>query len=548
MQGVILKREKESGSYAGLILGDDGVRYPFTSHSWRVDDMEPEVGMRVEFEVRDSDEREISVSDVHLIHQAETVEENAAEPAPVSTPAPPAETFPAEPASYGIPSGRPREGTGASRYVGSPASYESSGPGQVNQSQRSNSRDMPTTLMLALAIIPAILLILTFLPITPWYGFEYRAGEFTTEYDSLWDSFFEHRNSRYNEWEGPFGAYFLAIVGAIALAIAMFMYRQSNENSPYAREEDKSYDDRLDLFLSVSIYICALTVISALFAWYFIRPGDLLFSIDYSLGPLLFVLAIASMVGYLVTLAAIETTRRRFRHISLSTFVSFKGRIGRPTFALITAPVHIQNLISILATLYVIGPNLPSPLDGYLLAPYGILMEAAAQHAPAILSWIFPSSGLSFMLQIAILYVWFAACAKRFHDLEKSGWWALVSLIPVVGPIWIFVELGLKGGAAGDNTYGPPQEQAGTDAKPVVVSGRAANLNQGVRPTKTCPYCAELIPYEAVICRFCGSNIPTTQEATDTQPARRTKTCPHCAETIMFEALKCRYCGSEISN
>ena len=51
MQGVILS----AGRARDLILGDDGARYTFTLEEWQGDDLEPEAGMRVDFEVRGSD-------------------------------------------------------------------------------------------------------------------------------------------------------------------------------------------------------------------------------------------------------------------------------------------------------------------------------------------------------------------------------------------------------------------------------------------------------------------------------------------------------------
>ena len=47
-----------------------------------------------------------------------------------------------------------------------------------------------------------------------------------------------------------------------------------------------------------------------------------------------------------------------------------------------------------------------------------------------------------------------ALYVKRFHDRGKSGWWVLISLIPVVGAIWMFVELGCLPGDNGVNEYG----------------------------------------------------------------------------------------------
>ena len=50
MQGVILS----VGRAQSLILGDDGLRYTFTPLDWQNQNITPEVGMRVDFEVRDS--------------------------------------------------------------------------------------------------------------------------------------------------------------------------------------------------------------------------------------------------------------------------------------------------------------------------------------------------------------------------------------------------------------------------------------------------------------------------------------------------------------
>ena len=44
---------------------------------------------------------------------------------------------------------------------------------------------------------------------------------------------------------------------------------------------------------------------------------------------------------------------------------------------------------------------------------------------------------------------------KRFHDRDKSGWWVLIALIPIIGPIWYFIEVGCLPGTAGPNSYGP---------------------------------------------------------------------------------------------
>jgi uncharacterized membrane protein YhaH (DUF805 family) len=45
---------------------------------------------------------------------------------------------------------------------------------------------------------------------------------------------------------------------------------------------------------------------------------------------------------------------------------------------------------------------------------------------------------------------------KRFHDRDKSGWWVLIALVPIVGPIWLLIECGFLAGTPGPNRFGPP--------------------------------------------------------------------------------------------
>jgi uncharacterized membrane protein YhaH (DUF805 family) len=54
-----------------------------------------------------------------------------------------------------------------------------------------------------------------------------------------------------------------------------------------------------------------------------------------------------------------------------------------------------------------------------------------------------------------VLWMALATMTKRYHDRDKSAWWILIAFIPIVGPIWQLIELGLLRGTDGANDYGP---------------------------------------------------------------------------------------------
>ena len=56
-----------------------------------------------------------------------------------------------------------------------------------------------------------------------------------------------------------------------------------------------------------------------------------------------------------------------------------------------------------------------------------------------------------------VLWTWtgWAVVVKRYHDRNKSAWWILIGLIPIIGSIWQVIELGFLKGTAGPNRFGP---------------------------------------------------------------------------------------------
>jgi uncharacterized membrane protein YhaH (DUF805 family) len=60
------------------------------------------------------------------------------------------------------------------------------------------------------------------------------------------------------------------------------------------------------------------------------------------------------------------------------------------------------------------------------------------------------------VLVLILLWPSLAIAIKRFHDRDKSGWWVLLGLIPIIGPIWLLIELGFLPGTPGPNRFGGP--------------------------------------------------------------------------------------------
>ncbi|HEX5838009.1 MAG TPA: DUF805 domain-containing protein [Anaerolineales bacterium] len=58
------------------------------------------------------------------------------------------------------------------------------------------------------------------------------------------------------------------------------------------------------------------------------------------------------------------------------------------------------------------------------------------------------------LFSLAIMIPSLSVTVRRLHDVGKSGWWILISLIPFIGGIWLFI-LTITDSQAGENAYGP---------------------------------------------------------------------------------------------
>ena len=72
------------------------------------------------------------------------------------------------------------------------------------------------------------------------------------------------------------------------------------------------------------------------------------------------------------------------------------------------------------------------------------------------------SRGATVVLALAALWSLLALSIRRLHDRGKSPAWLLLALVPLVGPIWLAIELAFLPGTPGENRYG---------ADPLAVTG-----------------------------------------------------------------------------
>ena len=106
--------------------------------------------------------------------------------------------------------------------------------------------------------------------------------------------------------------------------------------------------------------------------------------------------------------------------------LSYEGRIGRKSYWMGTLLLGVIAFVLIFACIMLLG--IFGALEG--------------------------NDGLIRLLSLPFFYPAFALMAKRCHDHDKSGWWSLVSLIPLVGSLAALVWFGCMRGTVGANRYG----------------------------------------------------------------------------------------------
>jgi uncharacterized membrane protein YhaH (DUF805 family) len=98
-----------------------------------------------------------------------------------------------------------------------------------------------------------------------------------------------------------------------------------------------------------------------------------------------------------------------------------------------------------------------------------VLFQIIVEFVAAILDYaIFSNLGVFYGLTaLALLLPSFSVSIRRLHDTDRTGWWLLIYLIPVIGFIVLLVFF-LTDSDRGPNRYGPGPDtaQAGAAAVP----------------------------------------------------------------------------------
>ena len=117
---------------------------------------------------------------------------------------------------------------------------------------------------------------------------------------------------------------------------------------------------------------------------------------------------------------------------NLNLYFSTKGRIGRQTWWMSTIIVN-----AILFSLYII------------MFLFGNIEIQNSSDVSGILQALF-----AIIFQLVIYTAYIIVSVKRLHDIGKSGWYYLIALIPFVGGLILFIQLGFEKGTSGLNQYG----------------------------------------------------------------------------------------------
>ena len=99
-------------------------------------------------------------------------------------------------------------------------------------------------------------------------------------------------------------------------------------------------------------------------------------------------------------------------------------------------------------------------------ALFVIIGEVIAMSIDSILGMsrmVGPYGPILCLYLLALIIPSISVGVRRLHDTDRSGWWLLIALIPLIGAIVLLVFF-VAEGTKGDNQYGPDPYAGGASA------------------------------------------------------------------------------------
>lgn len=111
---------------------------------------------------------------------------------------------------------------------------------------------------------------------------------------------------------------------------------------------------------------------------------------------------------------------------------SFSGRIPRQTYWLATLGIWAAFFVAMFTA-------------GFVAEAAGGGHKASGASVATLVLVLFT--------YLCVLWCSLAVTVKRWHDRGKSGFWMLIYFVPLIGPLWCFIELGFLEGTPGPNEF-----------------------------------------------------------------------------------------------
>lgn len=132
----------------------------------------------------------------------------------------------------------------------------------------------------------------------------------------------------------------------------------------------------------------------------------------------------------------------------LRKYADFQGRASRSEFWLWFLFLLAVGLVFYIIEALTGGMPHMDPVTFRMVMPTGLAMG---------------TYGLQWLWGLAMLIPNLAVSVRRLHDTNRSGWWLLIMLIPLIGAVVLLIFY-VMDGTPGPNRFGPnPKETATAD-------------------------------------------------------------------------------------